>query len=78
MTIANWILLAQIAGILVVFAYAASRCPVIRNAARDLLPGWDDEDLYQAVRKIHRHAEPWEFSNRELQAMKATGLWPKN
>lgn len=76
MTVADWISLLQIAGILAAIGYAAAHCPAVRNAARDLLPGWDDEDLARAVHKIHHHAEPHEFTNRELQAMKATGLWP--
>jgi hypothetical protein len=78
MTVADWILLVQFICIIVVFAYAAAHHPAVRRAARDLLPGWDDEDLQSAMRKVRHHAESWEFSNRELQALKATGLWPRN
>jgi hypothetical protein len=79
MTVSDWILLLQIVGILAVFAYAAARCPVIRRAARDLAPGWDDEDLARALHK-KRQAKPHEFvslTNRELQALRAMEPWPK-
>lgn len=53
---------------------------IFRSLARDLRPGWDDEDLASALHK-KRQAQPNEFvalTNRELQALKAIGLWPTN